>query len=105
MVMKDRELSTPARMERYLQLCAKDNMYVVDVTTPANLFTLYVDKSPNFRKPLVVFTPKSLLRHPMVVSPIDEFTKGTFQPIILEKVFQSKIPKHSFFALVNFIMI
>ena len=74
-----------ARMERYLQLCAKDNMYVVDVTTPANLFhVLRRQVKPNFRKPLVVFTPKSLLRHPKVVSPIDEFTKGTFQPIILE---------------------
>jgi 2-oxoglutarate dehydrogenase E1 component len=74
-----------ARMERYLQLCAKDNMYVVDVTTPANLFhVLRRQVKPNFRKPLVVFTPKSLLRHPKVVSPIDEFTKGTFQPVILE---------------------
>jgi 2-oxoglutarate dehydrogenase E1 component len=74
-----------ARMERYLQLCAKDNMYVVDVTTPANLFhVLRRQVKPNFRKPLVVFTPKSLLRHPKVVSTVDEFTTGSFQPIILE---------------------
>lgn len=74
-----------ARMERYLQLCAKDNMYVVDVTTPANLFhVLRRQVKPNFRKPLVVFTPKSLLRHPKVVSNVDEFTTGSFQPIILE---------------------
>ena len=74
-----------ARMERYLQLCAKDNMYVVDVTTPANLFhVLRRQVKPNFRKPLVVFTPKSLLRHPKVVSTIDEFTTGAFQPVILE---------------------
>ena len=74
-----------ARMERYLQLCAKDNMYVVDVTTPANLFhVLRRQVKPNFRKPLVVFTPKSLLRHPRVVSSIDEFTTGAFQPVIRE---------------------
>ena len=74
-----------ARMERYLQLCAKDNMYVIDVTTPANLFhVLRRQVKPNFRKPLVVFTPKSLLRHPKVVSTVDEFTTGSFQPIILE---------------------
>jgi 2-oxoglutarate dehydrogenase E1 component len=72
-----------ARMERYLQLCAEDNMYVVDVTTPANLFhALRRQVKPSFRKPLVVFTPKSLLRHPKVVSPIEEFTKGAFQPVI-----------------------
>ena len=72
-----------ARMERYLQLCAEDNMFVVDVTTPANLFhALRRQVKPSFRKPLVVFTPKSLLRHPKVVSPIEEFTKGAFQPVI-----------------------
>jgi 2-oxoglutarate dehydrogenase E1 component len=72
-----------ARMERYLQLCAEDNMYVVDVTTPANLFhALRRQVKPSFRKPLVVFTPKSLLRHPKVVSSIEEFTKGAFQPVI-----------------------
>jgi 2-oxoglutarate dehydrogenase E1 component len=76
-----------ARMERYLQLCAKDNMYVVDVTTPANLFhVLRRQVKPHFRKPLVVFTPKSLLRHPKVVSSIDEFTTGSFQPVIREDV-------------------
>ena len=76
-----------ARMERYLQLCAKDNMYVVDVTTPANLFhVLRRQVKPHFRKPLVVFTPKSLLRHAKVVSSIDEFTTGSFQPVIREDV-------------------
>ena len=76
-----------ARMERYLQLCAKDNMYVVDVTTPANLFhVLRRQVKPHFRKPLVVFTPKSLLRHPKVVSSLDEFTTGSFQPVIREDV-------------------
>ena len=92
-----------ARMERYLQLCAKDNMYVVDVTTPANLFhVLRRQVKPNFRKPLVVFTPKSLLRHPKVISPIDEFTKGTFQPIILENEIPVKNTKTLVFCTGKF---
>jgi 2-oxoglutarate dehydrogenase E1 component len=92
-----------ARMERYLQLCAKDNMYVVDVTTPANLFhVLRRQVKPNFRKPLVVFTPKSLLRHPKVVSPIDEFTKGTFQPVILENEISVKNTKTLVFCTGKF---
>ena len=92
-----------ARMERYLQLCAKDNMYVVDVTTPANLFhVLRRQVKSNFRKPLVVFTPKSLLRHPKVVSPIDEFTKGTFQTIILENEIPVKKTKTLVFCTGKF---
>lgn len=74
-----------ARMERYLQLCAKDNMFVVDVTTPANLFhVLRRQQRAAYRKPLVVFTPKSLLRHPKVVSTKEEFANGQFQPLIDE---------------------
>ncbi|WP_418500362.1 2-oxoglutarate dehydrogenase E1 component [Flagellimonas sp.] len=72
-----------ARMERYLQLCAKDNMYVADVTTPANLFHLLRRQmKAGFRKPLVVFTPKSLLRHPKVVSTKEEMAQGSFQMVI-----------------------
>ncbi len=72
-----------ARMERYLQLCAKDNMYVADVTTPANLFhMLRRQMKAEFRKPLVVFTPKSLLRHPKVVSTKEELANGSFQEVI-----------------------
>ncbi|OQD43692.1 2-oxoglutarate dehydrogenase E1 component [Croceivirga radicis] len=72
-----------ARMERYLQLCAKDNMFVVDVTTPANLFHLFRRQMKfGFRKPLVVFTPKSLLRHPKVVSTKEEMANGSFQEVI-----------------------
>lgn len=76
-----------ARMERYLQLCAKDNMYVADCTTPANLFHLLRRqlKTP-FRKPLIVFTPKSLLRHPKVVSPIEDLATGSFQKVIDDTV-------------------
>ena len=72
-----------ARMERYLQLCAKDNMYVTDCTTPANMYHLLRRQvKAKFRKPLIVFTPKSLLRHPKVVSTVDEFANGSFQMLI-----------------------
>ncbi len=72
-----------ARMERYLQLCARDNMYIADCTTPANLFHLLRRQmKANFRKPLIVFTPKSLLRHPKAVSTVDELASGSFQEVI-----------------------
>jgi 2-oxoglutarate dehydrogenase E1 component len=72
-----------ARMERYLQLCARDNFYVADCTTPANLFHLFRRQMlVNFRKPLIVFTPKSLLRHPRAVSSVEELANGSFKEII-----------------------
>ncbi|MEZ4757495.1 MAG: 2-oxoglutarate dehydrogenase E1 component [Flavobacteriales bacterium] len=72
-----------ARMERFLQSCADDNMLVVNCTTPANFFhALRRQLAWDFRKPLVVFTPKSLLRHPKCVSTLDELAKGRFQPFI-----------------------
>jgi len=72
-----------ARMERYLQLCARDNMYIADCTTPANMFHLLRRQmKANFRKPLIVFTPKSLLRHPKAVSTVDELASGGFQEVI-----------------------
>lgn len=72
-----------ARMERYLQLCAKDNMYVADCTTPANFYHLLRRQmKANFRKPLIVFTPKSLLRLPKAVSTVDDFANGSFQTLI-----------------------
>lgn len=72
-----------ARMERYLQLCAKDNMFVADCTTPANLFHLLRRQMKvDYRKPLIIFTPKSLLRHPKVVSTKEEFANGSFQMLI-----------------------
>ena len=71
------------RMERYLQVCAKDNMFVADCTTPANMFHLLRKQmKANYRKPLIVFTPKSLLRHPKVISAVDEFANGSFQMLI-----------------------
>ncbi|MGB5554443.1 MAG: 2-oxoglutarate dehydrogenase E1 component [Flavobacteriaceae bacterium] len=72
-----------ARMERYLQLCARDNMYVADVTTPAQMFhILRRQMKVNFRKPLIIFTPKSLLRHPKAVSTVAEFANGKFQEVL-----------------------
>jgi 2-oxoglutarate dehydrogenase E1 component len=72
-----------ARMERYLQLCARQNMYVADCTTPANFFHLLRRQmKTKFRKPLIVFTPKSLLRDSRCVSTIEEFENGSFQETI-----------------------
>ena len=74
------------RMERYLQMCAKDNMFIADCTTPANMFHLLRKQmKANYRKPLIVFTPKSLLRHPKVVSTVDEFANGSFEMLIDDK--------------------
>ena len=72
-----------ARLERFLQLCAEDNMQVANLTTPAQYFHLLRRQvlAP-FRKPLVLMTPKSLLRHPMAVSPLAALTGGTFSPVL-----------------------
>ena len=75
-----------ARLERYLQLCAKNNMYVANCTTPANLFhILRRQQITSFRKPLVLLTPKSLLRHPKVISKISDLINGEFLPVIDDK--------------------
>lgn len=72
-----------ARMERYLQMCATDNMFVADCTTPANMFHLLRRQMKvDYRKPLIIFTPKSLLRHPKVVSTKEDFAEGSFQMLI-----------------------
>lgn len=72
-----------ARIERYLQLCAEDNMTVANCTTPANFYHLLRRQMKrNYRKPLVVFTPKSLLRHPKAVNSIEELASGEFQEVI-----------------------
>src|SRR5690606_34344866 len=72
-----------ARMERFLQLCAQANMIVANCTTPANFYHLLRRQlKANYRKPLVVFTPKSLLRHPLCVSALDELANGGFQTVI-----------------------
>lgn len=72
-----------ARMERFLQLCAQANMFAVNCTTPANFYhALRRQVKATYRKPLVVFTPKSLLRHPLCVSTLDELANGEFRTVI-----------------------
>ncbi|MEV0346379.1 multifunctional oxoglutarate decarboxylase/oxoglutarate dehydrogenase thiamine pyrophosphate-binding subunit/dihydrolipoyllysine-residue succinyltransferase subunit [Nonomuraea sp. NPDC050680] len=72
-----------ARIERFLQVCALDNMTVAQPTTPANYFHLLRwQVESGRRKPMVVFTPKSLLRHKRAVSKASDFTTGTFQPVL-----------------------
>jgi multifunctional 2-oxoglutarate metabolism enzyme len=74
---------TSGRPERFLQMCAEDNMRVAIPTTPASYFHLLRRQAlSSKRKPLVVFTPKSLLRHKLCVSGIDDFTSGTFRPVL-----------------------
>jgi 2-oxoglutarate dehydrogenase E1 component len=72
-----------ARIERYLSLCASNNVQVANCTTPSNYFHLLRRQLHRpFRKPLVVFTPKSLLRNPECISVSEEFTSGCFEEII-----------------------
>jgi 2-oxoglutarate dehydrogenase E1 component len=72
-----------ARLERYLQMCAKYNMQIVNCTTPANFYhVMRRQLKREYRKPLVVFTPKSLLRHPKCVSTIADLADGKFEGII-----------------------
>jgi 2-oxoglutarate dehydrogenase E1 component len=79
------------RMERFLQLCAEYNMQVCDITTPANFFHLLRKqvKQP-FRKPLIVFTPKKLLRYPKAVSSIKEMAKGNFEMVLDDNAVDKK---------------
>jgi 2-oxoglutarate dehydrogenase E1 component len=74
-----------ARMERFLQLCAEHNMQVCMPSTPAQMFHMLRRQMVRpLRKPLIVLSPKSLLRHPMSVSSLEDLTEGTFQPLIPE---------------------
>ncbi|MDA8952076.1 2-oxoglutarate dehydrogenase E1 component, partial [Flavobacteriaceae bacterium] len=83
-----------ARIERYLQLCAEDNMTVANCTTPANFYHLLRRQMKrNYRKPLIVFTPKSLLRHPKAVNSIEDLATGEFQEVIDDTLNPSKVTK------------
>lgn len=74
-----------ARLERFLQLCAEDNMRVANCTTPANYFHLLrLQALLEPRRPLVVMTPKSLLRHPKATSKVNELANGTFRTVIAD---------------------
>lgn len=80
-----------ARPERYLQLAAEENIIVTNLTTPANLFhALRRQLAWTFRKPLVMMSPKSLFRHPKVVSPISEFIDGKFQEVYGDTFVEAK---------------
>jgi len=89
-----------ARIERFLELCAENNMQIVNCTTPANFFhVLRRQLKRDYRKPLVVFTPKSLLRHPKVVSDISEFIgKSQFQEVIDDSFVKSADVKRVLFC-------
>ncbi len=92
-----------ARMERYLQMCANENMFIADCTTPANFYHLLRRQmKTTYRKPLVVFTPKSLLRHPLVVSSVDEFANGSFHEVIDDVAVDKKKVKSLVFCTGKF---
>lgn len=80
-----------ARIERFLQLCAEGNMVVAQPTTPASYFHLLRRQAyARPRRPLVVFTPKSMLRRKEAASPISDFTSGTFRPVIGDEQAQAE---------------
>jgi 2-oxoglutarate dehydrogenase E1 component len=83
-----------ARLERYLQLCAEMNMVVVNISDPANFFhALRRQMTWPFRKPLIVMSPKSLLRHPHCVSPVENILKGGFRELIVDETKSKKVRK------------
>jgi 2-oxoglutarate dehydrogenase E1 component len=83
-----------ARLERFLQMCAEDNIQVVNPTTPAQMFHLLRRQMRrNFRKPLIVMTPKSLLRLPAASSPIGDFTSGGFREVIEDAIEPERVTR------------
>jgi 2-oxoglutarate dehydrogenase E1 component len=80
-----------ARLERFLLLCAEHNMIIANATTPSNMYHLLRRQvKAAYRKPLIVFTPKSLLRHPKCVSSLNDFSKGKFQELIDDSIADAK---------------
>jgi 2-oxoglutarate dehydrogenase E1 component len=83
-----------ARIERFLQLCAEQNLLVANPSTPAQMFHLLRRQVRQpFRKPLVVFTPKSLFRHPACVSDLDELAAGWFREVLVEAVDYERVSR------------
>jgi 2-oxoglutarate dehydrogenase E1 component len=79
-----------ARLERYLQLSSDNNWQIVNCSTPAQLFHLLRRQGKRKdRKPLILLTPKALLRHPQFISPLEEFTTGSFQPFFADPTIQN----------------
>ncbi len=86
-----------ARIERFLQSSAVDNWTIANCSTPANMYhILRRQMKRDFRKPLVVFTPKSLLRHPKAVNTIEDLAEGGFQEVIDDTIDKSKVTKMVF---------
>jgi 2-oxoglutarate dehydrogenase E1 component len=84
-----------ARLERFLQLSGRNNMIVANLTTPAQIFhALRRQVKWDFRKPLVIMSPKSLLRHPMAISTLDELSNGYFQEVIDDHTIANGSVKH-----------
>jgi 2-oxoglutarate dehydrogenase E1 component len=83
-----------ARLERFLELAVDDNWRVVNLTTPANYFhALRRQIVSPWRKPLVVMSPKSLLRHPQATSPLDELVQGRFRPVLVDEADPDEITR------------
>jgi 2-oxoglutarate dehydrogenase E1 component len=88
-----------ARLERYLNISARNNMQVLNCTTPANLFhALRRQVKRDYRMPMVVFTPKSLLRHPLVVSTLDDLENGYFKEVVDDESVKPKSVKRLVFC-------
>jgi 2-oxoglutarate dehydrogenase E1 component len=86
-----------ARMERFLQMCAENNMQIVNATTPAQQFhVIRRQLKRDFRKPLVCFTPKKLLRYPSCVSTLADFTKVNFQEVLDDNIDVKKVKRVAF---------
>jgi len=86
-----------AKIERFLQACAENNIHIVNATTPAQQFhVLRRQLKREFRKPLICFTPKKLLRYPACVSSIKDFTNGGFKEILDDNIDASKVTKLAF---------
>jgi 2-oxoglutarate dehydrogenase E1 component len=80
-----------ARLERFLQLCAEDNMQVANLTTPTQYFHILRKQTlQEKKKPLIIMSPKSLLRHPMAVCTVEELANGAFQPFLADTEVEDK---------------
>lgn len=88
-----------AHLERFLQLCAEDNMQVVNVSTPAQYFhVLRRQMKQNFRKPLIIMTPKSLLRHKLCISTLDDLSSGHFHTALDDQTVEAQKVKRIIFS-------
>jgi 2-oxoglutarate dehydrogenase E1 component len=86
-----------ARMERFLQACAENNLQIINATTPAQQFhALRRQLTRDFRKPLICFTPKKLLRYPSCVSKMTDFTKSKFQEVLDDSADAKKVTRLGF---------